>query len=211
MKQFTEKLKSPIIRSSLAIAIIIFLFAGYILYSLKEGRVSIDNSQVEAPVIQIIPSTSGRLLGMPVYEGEHVAKGDRLAVVGSNTIYSDSDAIVTKINQDKGSSVTTQTPIMELINPNHLRIEGTIDENKGLNLIKIGQVASFTIDAFPGKTYWGYVDEISPSANQTQAAFSISSERPTQQFTVYIKYNSLKYPEIKNGMSAKITVYINTP
>lgn len=212
MKKIFNKLKNPaVIKSALAVVVVVLLAGGYLLYSLLEGRVKIDDSLISAPVIQIMPSVSGELLSLPVHEGEFVTKGDTLAIVGSDIIRSYSDSLVTALYQDTGSSVTAQTEIMELINPHHLRVEGAIDENKGLNLIKAGQVASFTVDAFPGKTYWGYVDEISPSAKQTQTAFSISSERPTQQFIVYVKYDENKYPELKMGMSAKITVYINTP
>jgi multidrug resistance efflux pump len=91
-----------------------------------------------------------------------------------------------------------------------MRVAGTIDENKGLDKIHVGQVASFTVDAYPGKKFWGYVDEISQTANQTQASFSISSTRPTQQFTVYVRFNANDYPELKNGMSAKMVVFTNT-
>jgi len=97
-----------------------------------------------------------------------------------------------------------------MLNPQEMRIAGTIDEDKGLNMIKIGQAVSFTIDALPGKTFWGYVDEVSPSAKQTQISFSISSERPTQQFVIYARFNAGSYPEIKNGMSAKMVVYTRT-
>jgi multidrug resistance efflux pump len=106
--------------------------------------------------------------------------------------------------------VSTQTQLVQLINTNNIRVAGTLGENKGLNQIRVGQVTSFTVDAFPGKMYWGYVDEISPSAKQTQLSFSISSERPTQQFVIYAKFNAAQYPEIKNGMSAKMTVYTKT-
>jgi hypothetical protein len=41
--------------------------------------------------------------------------------------------------------------------------------------------------------------------------FSVSSERPTQQFLIYARLNAYAYPQIKNGMSAKMTVYTNTP
>jgi multidrug efflux pump subunit AcrA (membrane-fusion protein) len=98
-----------------------------------------------------------------------------------------------------------------MINFADMRVAGTIDENKGLDKVKIGQTVSFTVDALPGTTFWGYVDEISPTAKQTQLQFSVSSERPTQQFLVYARFNSYAYPQIKNGMSAKMTVYTNTP
>jgi hypothetical protein len=92
-----------------------------------------------------------------------------------------------------------------------MRIAGTIDENKGLDKVKIGQVVAFTVDALPNQTFWGYVDEIGVTSKQTALQFSVSSERPTQQFLIYARFNAYKYPQIKNGMSAKMTVYTNTP
>jgi multidrug resistance efflux pump len=113
-------------------------------------------------------------------------------------------------NNQLGSSAGPTNPVVQIINPNDMRIAGTIDENKGLSDIHVGQVASFTVDALPGQNFWGYVDEISPSAKTTALSFSISSERPTQQFVVYVRYDANKYPEIKNGMSAKLTIYTDT-
>jgi len=208
MKSTFAKVKNPIVlRVIIGIVLIVALVGGYLFYQTKTGRVGIENSLIEAPTINIISPTTGVLSSIPVHEGQMVTKGDALAVVGSNTLRADSDGLVTSISQDTGSTVGPTSALMQMINPDHLRVDGTIDENKGLDKIKVGQVASFTVDAFPGKIYWGYVDEISPSAKQTQMSFSISSERPTQQFQVYVRFNAHKYPEIKNGMSAKITVY----
>jgi multidrug resistance efflux pump len=89
-------------------------------------------------------------------------------------------------------------------------VVGKIDENKGLKDIRVGQTVSFTVDALPGNTYWGYIDEISPSALAPAFSFSTSSERSTQQFNVYAKFDSSLYSLIKNGMSAKIVVYTRT-
>ena len=98
-----------------------------------------------------------------------------------------------------------------MIRPVNLRVAGTIDENKGLNYLRVGQVVSFTVDALPGQSYWGYIDEISPTAVTSAFSFSTSTERTTQQFTVYAKFDSSAYSAIKNGMSAKMTVYTKTP
>jgi multidrug resistance efflux pump len=145
-----------------------------------------------------------------VYENEYVQKGDLLAIVGSEAVRAKTNGLIVMANTQTGSMANATNPVVQMIQPEDMRIAGTIDENKGLKDIKVGQVASFSVDAIPGKTYWGYVDEVSPSAKQTQISFSISSERPTQQFVVYVKYDSLKYPEVKNGMSAKLTIYTNT-
>jgi hypothetical protein len=94
-----------------------------------------------------------------------------------------------------------------MIDPSQLRIVGTIDENKGLNKIRVGQLASFTVDAFGSKTYNGVVDEVSPSSRQTDVVFNISDSRPVNQFNIKVRFDQNSYPELKNGMSAKLTIF----
>ena len=73
--------------------------------------------------------------------------------------------------------------------------------------MKIGQRATFSVDAFPGKTYDGIVDQISPVSSDTGIVFSISDKRPVEKFEIKVRFNVADYPELKSGMSAKITVY----
>lgn len=189
---------------------VVFLAAGYVMYQKISDRIFIDDSLIQAPIITISPSGSGKVQEIDVTEGQQVQKGDTLAVVGSETLHANTDGLIISASNVTGSTVSPATSLVQMIQPVDLRVAGTLDENKGLNEIKVGQVVSFTVDAYPGKTYWGYVDEISPTAKTSQLSFSISSERPTQQFVVYAKFNATKYPEIKNGMSAKMTVYTKT-
>ncbi|MGI8419709.1 MAG: HlyD family efflux transporter periplasmic adaptor subunit [Candidatus Levyibacteriota bacterium] len=189
---------------------IVLLFAGAFYYEKITQRIFIDDSLIQAPVITLSPTSSGKVEEMDVTEGQQVKKGDTLAQVGSETLRAASDGLIINASNMTGSSVGPTTQLIQMIDPVDLRVAGTMDENKGLNQIHAGQVASFTVDAFPGKIYWGYVDEIAPTAKTSQLSFSISSERPTQQFIVYVRFNSAKYPEIKNGMSAKLTVFTKT-
>ncbi|HZE87050.1 MAG TPA: biotin/lipoyl-binding protein [Methylomirabilota bacterium] len=211
MKKTVSLFKNKNFLKKVGIILVVLLVIGGAIFFLKTtNRVFIDNSIIAAPVITISPTTSGKLKELDVTEGQKVAKGDTLAVVGGETIRTDTDALVILSNNQIGSSVGPQTQLMQLIRPIDVRVAGTLDENKGLNTIHVGQVVSFTVDAFPGKTYWGYVDEVSPTAKQTQLSFSISNERPTQQFIIYARFDTTKYPEIKNGMSAKMTVFTKT-
>jgi multidrug resistance efflux pump len=209
-KVFSLFKNKKFVRIFLAVVAAILIGGGFVVFQKMRDRVFIDNSLISAPLITINPGSNGKLEAMKVTEGQTVKKGDALAVVGGQTIRTDTDGLIVSANDQTGSTVSTQTQLIQLINTNNIRVAGTIDENKGLNQIRVGQVTSFTVDAYPGKTYWGYVDEISPSAKQTQLSFSISSERPTQQFVVYTKFNAAQFPEIKNGMSAKMTVYTKT-
>ena len=192
------------------IFILIILIGLYIFYKETHGKIYIDNSTLQAPIIVISPSSSGKVQEMDVKEGQTVQKGDTLAIVGSETLRAATDGLIISASDLTGSTVNPQTQLIQMIRPVNLRVTGTIDENKGLKDIRVGQVVSFTIDALPDNTYWGYVDEISPSAIAPAFSFSTSSERPTQQFTIYAKFDSSANPELKNGMSAKMIIYTNT-
>lgn len=211
MKNIISKLKNrKVIRTLIAVVLVLIIVGVFYFLETKTGRVSVENALVSAPIISVSSTTGGRLIEIDVEEGKPVKKGDTIAVVGSETIRSTTDGLVIMANNQVGGSLTPLNPVAQLIDPSKMRVVGTIDENKGLDALKIGQVASFTVDAFPGQTFWGYVDQISPSAKQTQLSFSISSERPTQQFQVYVRFPATKYPELKNGMSSKLTIFTNT-
>lgn len=211
MKNLFAQVKNPkVLQPLLIVATVLVVTASYLFYQFRTDRVFIDDSLVDAPIVTLVPSNAGTLTAINVYEGQQVKQGDSLAIVGGQTLYAESDGLVIMADKSVGSSVTVQTPIVALVNEQTMRIAGTIDENKGLSSIKVGQVASFTVDALPGQTFWGYVDEVSPTAKSTQNAFTISSERPTQQFVVYLVFDASKYPQIKNGMSAKMVIYTKT-
>ena len=212
MKKILAKFNNPkVIKVFIAIVIFISVLGGVYFYLKSTQRIKIESSVVSSPIIPLSSSIPGKIKTITAIEGQKVKKGDPVAIVGTEIIRSYTDGIIVETNKQIGAFASPQTPIVKMINTNEMRIDGTIDENKGFDQIKVGQVVSFTIDALSGKTFWGYVDEIAQSAKQTGAAFSISSERPTQQFEIYARFDANSYPEIKNGMSAKMTVYTNTP
>ncbi len=212
MKKIIERLRKQGVLKVLIAGTILAVLAGvFIVYQLLRDRIAIDDSIVVSPIISISPSSPGKIFSINVHDGEKVNEGQIMAIVGTNSLISYKNGIVVSTDNEIGSIATAQTPVVQMINLSDMRIAGTIDENKGLDKIKIGQAVSFTVDALHGKTFWGYVDEISPTAKQTQLQFSVSSERPTQQFIVYANFNAYKYPQILNGMSAKMTVYTKTP
>jgi multidrug resistance efflux pump len=211
MKKIVTLFKNKkFLKTAGGVCVLIILIGTYILFQKMTGRIFIDKSLIQAPVITISPSLSGKVTEIDVKEGQTVQTGDTLAIVGSETIRADMDGLIISAPDLTGSAVNPATQLIQMIRPVNMRVTGSIDEDKGLNTLKVGQVVSFTIDALPGKTFWGYVDEISPSAVAPAFSFSTSSERPTQQFTVYAKYNSTGYPGVKNGMSAKMVVYTKT-
>jgi multidrug resistance efflux pump len=209
MKNLFSKLKKRM-GTVIAIVLVVAIVSGAYYLQVKKGRVFIEDALINATLINVAPTTGGRLLEINAQEGKSIKKGDTIAIVGAETVRSTIDGLVVMSNNQVGGSLMPQSTIAQLIDPSQMRVAGTIDENKGLNKLHVGQVASFTVDAFSGQTFWGYVDEISATAKQTQLSFSISSERPTQQFQIYVRFDSRKYPQLKNGMSAKLTIFTDT-
>jgi multidrug resistance efflux pump len=93
-----------------------------------------------------------------------------------------------------------------MIDPAQLHVVGHLDENKGLDRIAVGQYATFTVDAFGSKQYSGIVDEVSPEARSGDIVFTISDQRQEQVFDIKVRFDTTKYPELKDGMSARIWV-----
>ena len=215
MKNFKNtlaKLREPkVVRAIVIITIVALLLGSFVLYEKMRDRVYIEDSLIQAPIVSISPDGQGKVLDIKVYDGERVKRGDAVAVVGTSTLNAYEDGLVVSTNRAIGSIANPQVPVVQMINFSDMRVAGTIDENKGLNNVRLGQPVSFTVDALPGQTFWGYVDEISPTAKQTQLQFSVSSERPTQQFVVYARFNAYAASQIKNGMSDKMTIYTSTP
>lgn len=207
MKKLIQKIRNPkVLRVIISVILILIIVGGYFYFQKSTGRVKIDNSLIQAPLLSIAPSNPGTLMELDAIEGHLVKAGDVLAVVGSETLRAKSDGLIVTSANQVGGVVSPASPLIQMIRTQDLRVVGTLDENKGLDMIKVGQPVSFSVDALPGKTFWGYIDEIAPSAKQTQVAFSISSERPIQQYQIYARFNSSN-SQIKNGMSAKMIVF----
>jgi multidrug resistance efflux pump len=179
--------------------------AGYL--AVADTRVSIDKSVVQAPQIALAPSTPGILKQVFVKEGDTIPADTVVAQVGTELIKSTVSGLVIQTDTDIGAQVSAQTPVVTMIDPSALHVVGQIDENKGLTSLKVGDRAVFTVDAFGGKKFTGVVDEISPTSNADDVVFSISDKRATNTFNVKVAYDESAYPELKNGMSARLWIY----
>ena len=196
---------------ALAAAIVVVIGGGiavlaYIGASSK--TVQIDNASLSAPLVDLSPTVPGVLNAVYVKPGDIVPPNTVVAEVGTELIKSTAGGLVVTVNNNIGKSVSPSDFVVATIDPRALRVVGQVDENKGLNRIKIGDLVAFTVDAFGGQQFTGVVDEIAPTANQTSIVFNISNSRETQQFDVKARFDTAAYPQLKNGMSARMTVYV---
>ncbi len=172
-----------------------------------QTRISIDKSEVSAPVINLAPANPGVLKELYVSEGDTVLPFQPVARVGDALIKTQTGGIVISVQNTIGEIFAPSQTVVQMIDPSKLRIVGHLDEDKGLDQIHVGQDASFTVDAFPGKKFDGTVYSISEATHQNDVVFNISDKREVKQFDIKIGYDQNAYPELKQGMSAKIVIY----
>lgn len=201
--------RKPWLTSIIALVVIFGALTGFLVWQSTAGTVSIEDSVIDAPTISLSPTAPGTLNAVYVKVGQTIEPNTPVALVGTNTISAKEGGIVSFASNSLGAYYNPGQPVVSVVATNSMRVRGSIEETKGLKKLAVGQEATFTVDAFPGVKYTGVVDEISTTANDANLAYSISDKRPIKRFDVYVRFNWDAHPEIKNGMSAKITVDTN--
>ncbi|MCX6734750.1 MAG: efflux RND transporter periplasmic adaptor subunit [Candidatus Peregrinibacteria bacterium] len=166
-----------------------------------------DKASVSAPIVDIGTEKAGTLKEIFVKEGDLIKPYAHIARIDNFNVSSKASGLVIKTNNQIGKLFSPGMPIVTIINPQDMRVLAHIEENNGLSEIRVGQKVKFTVDAFDSKEYFGTVDEIAKSSDESSVAFSISDKREVKQFIVKIKYDVATYPELLNGMSARVWIY----
>jgi multidrug resistance efflux pump len=200
-------LQNKWVKSGGAVALALIIVGGFLYWQMSSTRVGIDTSKISAPIIDLSPTVPGQLQEIYVNEGDIVPANTPVAKIGNEIIKTTVAGEIISVQNNIGKSFNPGQAVISMIDRSQLRVVGTIDENKGLNKIHVGQLAGFTVDAFGSKQYQGVVDEVSPSSNQSDVVFNISNSRQTMQFNIKVRFDQNQYPELKNGMSAKLTIF----
>jgi multidrug resistance efflux pump len=190
--------------------VVIAVVGGAAYFYVSSKTVYIDQSAIQAPLINLSPANSGILQSVFVNVGDMVTANEPVAQVGNEIVEAQTAGEIVSVDQNLGeyeNALTGQAIVATMIDPTQLRVVGELDENKGLANVAVGDAATFTVDAFGSQQFEGVVDEVAPTSNAGSVVFDISDQRPTNQFDVYVRFDPTKYPQLKNGMSARIWVY----
>jgi multidrug resistance efflux pump len=201
--------KKAWVRSVVIIVVILLIFGGFIYWRANAHTIKIDNATIDAPIINLSPSVPGALSDIYVHVGDMVAASTPVARVGDEILLSKVGGLIVSVNHQEGQIFTSATPVVSMINTSEERVVGKIDEDKGLADIKVGQPVSFTVDAFGSKKFSAVVEEVSPISNQSGVVFNISDKREIKQFNIKARFNISDYSILKEGMSAKMTIFTN--
>ena len=189
-----------------------FLVAGAVAlfyFYLTQSYIYTENGSIEAPVIGLSSSSSGVLQNLFVKAGDQVSANQTVAQIGNDVVKTKDSGIIISVQNNIGKNFAPNEAVVTMIKPEDLRLVAQVEEDKGLNAVQVGQKVSFTVDAFGSKKFSGIVDEISPTARSGDIVFNISSTRQEQEFNIKARYDVSAYPELLNGMSAKVWIYRN--
>lgn len=198
-------------RKFIIILLLVLLLAGAlgggVYWVNAQKTIYTDQAEISAPVIALSPEVPGPLEQVMVNPGDKVKADTVVARVDDQLVKTKAAGIIVETQTELGKIFNPGQAVATMIIPEDLRVIGHIDENNGLSQIQIGQRVIFTVDTFGSKQYVGMVDEISQTSRQSDVVFNISGSRQIKQFDVKVRFNTDQYPELKNGMSAKVWIY----
>lgn len=186
-----KKAKKIAILVGAVLLIIGVLAGGYFVYE-SITYFKTNNASVSAHTVNVTPLVSGTIESWDVQEGEDVKQGQVLgkqdvsALVSSSRvdqtalensadsilskaeIKSPIDGTVVQSNVLKGATASIGTTVAVVADTTNLFIKANVEETD-IFKIKVGQRVTIKMDAYPRKTFTGYVETIGAA---TQNAFS---------------------------------------
>jgi multidrug resistance efflux pump len=196
--------KQVLIGLGIAAVVVAVIATVYLIHEQK--YVYTDNAQISAPLINLTTLSPGELKAVYVNQGDWLYPNEIVARVGDDMIRTQVAGVAVTVKQDLGANYTAGEPVVTMIEPSQLKVVAQVQEDKGLKDIYTGQEVQFTVDAFGSKVYEGTVEDVSDTSHATDVVFNISDKRQEQNFDVKIKFDTDAYPELTNGMSAKVWI-----
>ena len=198
--------RHPLLTEITIVIVLAAIAGGYLYLQDIESKIYIEKAEISAPLISLSAPAYGQIGKFYVQEGDRVSKGQRLALVGNDTVYAGTAGLVLWVKNTPGQMTGPGDPIVKMIDTSELRVVGRIQEDKGLRDVHPGQRVVFTVDAFGDRKYEAVVDSVALSARTQDIVFSISDKREPREFEVKALFDSNAYSELKNGMSARMWV-----
>jgi multidrug resistance efflux pump len=198
--------------------------------------ISTENASVSADMISVYPLVTGKLTEWSVKEGDMV-KADQIlgrqdtgtmvqsSAINSSALSSSADAVASKADIKSpidgmvvqnsviaGQMVAPQSSVATVADMSDIYITANIEETN-IFKIKEGQVVDISIDAYPGRSFTGYVSQISSVTNSVFNPFSNITtsgtfSKTTQLIPVKITITGTEDLTLKPGFNATVKIHI---
>lgn len=126
------------------------------------------------------------------------ARLDELRITLANTVItSPLNGLVAKRAVDPGAFVSTNVPIVDVVDIGRVRLVANIVE-KDLKSLRTGNATQVEVDAYPGETFIGRIARVSPVLDPTTRTAPIEIEIPNPNY------------RLKPGMYARVSITTGT-
>lgn len=177
------------------------------IYLVHEGRyIYTDKAEISAPLINLTPLSPGALKAVYIEQGDLLYASQTVARVGDEMLQTRVAGLAVIVKQDMGANYNPGQAVVTMIEPKELHVIARLGEGKGLKDVYVGQDVIFTVDAFGSREFHGTVENVSDTSHEGDVVFNISDKREEKEFEIKIAYDTALYPELQNGMSAKVWI-----
>lgn len=214
--------KKPIIIVVVAMVIVLAGIFGYYWYE-DHYYVNTDDAQVDYNVINLSPQITGRLVDIYVHEGDQVTAGEIVARVDDSNLPAGANEDLSVVRAPINGTILNVvgavgemgvpgSPVIQMADLSGVYLTANVQETE-LGKVKVGQMVTFTVDAFPGHTFSGRVLTI---GSATAATFSLLPQQNTsgsftkvvQRIPVKISIDSNQGCPLALGMSVEVKIHI---
>jgi len=159
----TKKKRSKAMILGVVLAVMTLCVGAFATYVILAGQrsVSTGNARVTTDLLTISSTTPGLLERFNIYEGMRVEAGQIIGWVQyGETFRSPVDGIVVNTSVSTGQQISPMEPLAIIADINNLHIQANLYESD-IQDIRLGQPAAVTLDGIRGRTFGGYVRNIS--------------------------------------------------
>ena len=157
--KMSGKTKQLIIAGASVVVLAGLCILGYFIWTVFTYY-STQNAKVTATMFNIVPSSAGRLTRWTVKEGDTVAENEIIGrVENSSYIRSPVNGRVVQSNVTVNQLVSQATLAGVIADTSDMYIQANIEETTIMK-VKEGQKVDVELDAFPYRTFTGYVGEM---------------------------------------------------
>jgi multidrug resistance efflux pump len=208
-----------IVNVVIILVVIIAGFVGYYFYNQSTLYLSTDDAQVTGQQIVIAAPAAGKITSWNGTVGTQFAAGDAvgtLQVTTANgtqniTIPEPVDGTIVQSMVTKNEYVAPGTPLAYAYNLNDLWVTANMKETE-ISQVKVGQNVDVYVDAYPGTTLSGVVNQIGQA---TASSFSLlptqntnaNYTKVTQVIPVKIQLQGYSGGRLEPGMSAEVRIH----
>ncbi len=177
------------------------------IYLIHEAQyIYTDTAEISAPLINLTPLAPGALKAVYIEQGDVLSSSQTVARVGDEMLQTRVSGLAVIVKQDLGANYNPGQAVVTMIQPSELHVIARLGEGKGLKDVYVGQDVIFTVDAFGSRQFHGTVENVSDTSHEGDVVFNISDKREEKEFEIKIAYDTTAYPELQNGMSAKVWI-----